>query len=76
MFESELTPPEIGLCSSKIFTSNDGFIEYLANHVIDRDTFYAQTKKVVYQIMAKYIKRFTSYISEYLETIVVLKSII
>lgn len=68
-----MTPPEIGLCSSKIFASNDGFMEYLANHVMDRDTFYSNTKKVIYQIMAKYIKRFTSYVSEYLETILVIR---
>lgn len=38
--------------------SEKSFLEFLTNHVLDKDTYYAQTKKSLYQILAKYIKNY------------------
>ncbi|CAD8069351.1 unnamed protein product [Paramecium sonneborni] len=70
LFENQLNHAEIGLCSSKIMASEKSLLEFLTNHVLDKDTYYAQTKKSLYQIIAKYIKNYVQYVSEYLESII------
>ena len=61
-----------GLCSSKIFVSDQNLFIYLEKYVGYKDNLMAETRKVIYKIISKYIKLRKELMTDYFETIYVI----